>query len=83
MKVSLQELRDHFSKYVELLKKGETLLLCERNLPIGVLAPLAACAEVSRPAPGLFREQIFVDSDFFAADEPLSRSFEDAFLEMS
>jgi antitoxin (DNA-binding transcriptional repressor) of toxin-antitoxin stability system len=73
---NLHELKAHLSKYARRVKAGETVLVCERNKPIGEFRPLHANETPSpRPEPGLFRTQITITDDFFAADEELAGDF--------
>ena len=74
--VNLHELKAHLSEYARLVKNGETVLVCERNKPIGEFRPLQSSTVRQRPAPGLFRRQIKVTEDFFSADDELTGSFE-------
>ncbi|MCD5407572.1 MAG: type II toxin-antitoxin system prevent-host-death family antitoxin [Desulfotomaculum sp.] len=40
MEVGIREMRNHFSGYLIKVKKGETLIITERNIPIAKLMPL-------------------------------------------
>ena len=70
---NLHELKAHLSAYVRRVKDGETVIVCERNVPIGEFRPLSITPSPQRPAPGLFRDSIRLTDDFFAADQELEQ----------
>ncbi len=39
-RVNIQELKTHFSRYAQRVKRGETIVVCDRNKPFGELRPL-------------------------------------------
>ena len=75
--VNLHELKARLSHYTRLVKSGETVIVCERNVPIAELRPLQGqdLEPVQRPEPGLFKDQIGVGKEFFEADEVLIGDF--------
>ena len=73
--VNLYEFKTHFSEYARRVKEGETVILCERNVPIAEVRPIAKAKREPRPAPGLFRDDISVGADFFDADTEIARDF--------
>jgi len=77
-KVNLYEFKSHFSDYARRVKGGETVILCERNIPIAEIRPIVRTALERRPAPGRFRGQISVEDAFFDADAELARDFSSA-----
>lgn len=74
-KVNLYEFKSHFSEYARRVKEGETVILCERNVPIAEIRPIARANRELRPLPGLYREQISVGDDFFNADAEIEQDF--------
>jgi antitoxin (DNA-binding transcriptional repressor) of toxin-antitoxin stability system len=66
-KLNLHEVKTHLSRYLPLLKKGETILLCKQNVPIAEIRPLAPLYKVKRPI-GLAKGEFTVSPEFF---EPL------------
>jgi len=38
--VNIHDAKTHLSKYLELVAKGETIILCRRNIPIAELKPI-------------------------------------------
>ncbi len=73
--VNLYEFKSHFSDYARRVKEGETVILCERNVPIAEVRPIAKGTRTPRPAPGLFNDVISVDAAFFDADSEIERDF--------
>lgn len=73
--VNLYEFKSHFSEYARRVKEGETVILCERNVPIAEIRPIAKTHREPRPAPGLYREQITVGEAFFSADAEIEQDF--------
>ena len=66
-KLNLHEVKTHLSRYLPLLKKGETILLCKRNVPIAEIRPLSPLHKAKRPI-GLAKGEFTVSPEFF---EPL------------
>jgi antitoxin (DNA-binding transcriptional repressor) of toxin-antitoxin stability system len=73
--VNLDEFKSHFSEYARRVKEGETVILCERNVPIAEVRPTTKTTLTPRPAPGLFKEVISVDAAYFDADAEIERDF--------
>ena len=42
IKLNVHEAKTHLSYYLQKLKRGETILLCRRNVPIAEIRPLPA-----------------------------------------
>jgi antitoxin (DNA-binding transcriptional repressor) of toxin-antitoxin stability system len=40
MKLNLHEVKDQFSKYIELVESGETIIVCKRNIPVAEIRPI-------------------------------------------
>jgi antitoxin (DNA-binding transcriptional repressor) of toxin-antitoxin stability system len=73
--VNLYEFKSHFSEYARRVKEGETVILCERNVPIAEIRPISKKHRELRPAPGLYREQVSVGEDFFNSDAEIAQDF--------
>ena len=41
MKVNIHEAKTHLSKLAQRVKAGETIILCDRNVPFGELRPIS------------------------------------------
>ncbi len=67
IKLNIHEAKTHLSRYLEKLLKGETILLCKRNVPIAEIRPLPPRRKTRRPV-GLAKGELTVPPSFF---EPL------------
>ncbi len=79
IKLNIHEAKTHLSRYLERLKKGETILLCKRNEPIAEIRPLPAHPQRKRPI-GLAKGQLKISQDFF---DPLPKDIIQAFYNQS
>lgn len=74
IKVNTAEAKIHFSRYVRRVEKGETIVVCRRNVPIAEIRPI--------PKPPLEQRPVGIDrgmtlpSSFF---EPLPGELLDQF----
>jgi prevent-host-death family protein len=75
IRVSITEAKIHFSKYLRRVKQGETIVLCERNVPIGEIRPIKPESRADRPI-GLDKDRLTVPPSFF---QPLPDWLLDAF----
>ncbi len=64
IKLNIHEAKTHLSRYLEKLKKGETILLCKRNEPIAEIRPLPEQSNRKRPI-GLAKGQLTIPKEFF------------------
>ena len=67
IKLNIHEAKTHLSRYLELVAKGETILLCRRNVPVAEVRPIPKKPEKERPV-GLAQGKFEVPPAFF---EPL------------
>ena len=75
IKLNIHEAKTHLSRYLEKLKKGETILLCKRNKPVAEIRPLPAQTTRKRPI-GLAKGQLTIPKEFF---DPLPEEIIQAF----
>lgn len=75
IKLNIHEAKTHLSKYLAKLEKGETILLCRRNIPIAEIRPLPPESKKPRPI-GLGKGKFKVPPSFF---DPLPDDLIDAF----
>ena len=40
MRLNLHEVKDQFSKYIEMVESGETIVVCKRNIPVAEIRPV-------------------------------------------
>ena len=75
IKLNVHEAKTHLSRYLELIEKGETIILCKRNIPIAEIRPLPQGRKTRRPI-GLAKGQWKMTRKFF---DPLPSAITDAF----
>lgn len=75
IRLNIHEAKTHLSRYLAELERGETILLCKRNVPIAEIRPLPSRRHTPRPV-GLAKGRITVPDAFF---EPLPEELEEAF----
>lgn len=75
IRLNIHEAKTHLSRYLGKLARGETILLCKRNVPIAEIRPLPPHRKAKRPI-GLAKGKLKVPQDFF---EPLPAEFINAF----
>lgn len=74
IRINIHEAKTHLSKYAQKVKAGETVILCDRNVPFGEIRPF----ETDAPGPvrfGVSPWEFAIPDDF---DDPLE-SFESDF----
>lgn len=47
--LNINEIKTHFSSCMEKVGKGETVIVCKRNIPIAEIRPIAALPNKKRP----------------------------------
>lgn len=47
--ININEIKAHFSSYLARVSKGETLIICRRNVPIAEIKPIAHRPGKKRP----------------------------------
>ena len=57
--------RPHLSKYLNKVAKGETLLLCKRNVPVAEVRAIPSVRRKRRPALGLGKGEVVIHDSFF------------------
>jgi len=67
IKLNIHEAKTHLSRYLARLARGESILLCKRNIPIAEIRPIAPSRKAKRPL-GLAKGKVKVPPEFF---EPL------------
>ena len=75
IRLNIHEAKTHLSKYLAKVKRGETILLCKRNVPIAEIRPVKAENHQPRPI-GLDKGRLTVPKSFF---DPLPDWLLDAF----
>ena len=67
IRVNIHEAKTHLSRYLKRLARGESILLCKRNVPIAEIRPLPPQRKAERPI-GLAKGKFKIPPEFF---EPL------------
>jgi prevent-host-death family protein len=75
IRINITEAKRHFSNYLRRVKKGETIILCERNVPVAEIRPIKTESRQLRPI-GLDKGRFTVPASFF---DPLPDWLLDAF----
>lgn len=64
IKLNVHEAKTHLSRYLDRLEKGETIILCRRNVPIAEIRPIPQARKDRRPI-GLAKGQWKLPKAFF------------------
>lgn len=75
IRLNIHEAKTHLSKHLRRVKKGETIILCERNVPIAEIRPIKRENRGLRPI-GLDKGRLIVPENF---NDPLPDWLLDAF----
>ena len=75
IRLNIHEAKTHLSQYLDRLARGESILLCKRNMPIAEIRPLPPERRTQRPI-GLAKGAFQVPPPFF---EPLPDELTSAF----
>ncbi|MDZ4817175.1 MAG: hypothetical protein SGI71_13040 [Verrucomicrobiota bacterium] len=79
-KINIYEAKAHLSAYARRVKAGETIILCDRNVPFAEIRPLSKTGteNIGKVRKlGFLKGRVMSDSntDFFGADSELATSF--------
>ena len=77
IRLNIHEAKTHLSRYLGRLAKGETILLCKRNVPIAEIRPIKEAKKNNRPL-GLAKGEFCVPPEFH---EPLPSEIVDSFYD--
>lgn len=72
--ININEAKTHLSKYARLVKRGQVVILCDRNIPFAEIRPLKAESLLRRPF-GLAAGLIDVPADFNSPDPEIEALF--------
>ena len=75
VQLNIHEAKTHLSRYLKRVARGETIVLCRRNIPIAEIRPLPPVARSRRPL-GLAKGKFKIPKQFF---EPLPQKLLDGF----
>ncbi len=75
IRLNIHEAKTHLSRYLNRLLKGETIILCKRNVPIAEIRPLTQPSKTPRPI-GMYKGKVEILESFFEPlPEEITRSF--------
>lgn len=74
LKVNIAEAKARLSMYVESVERGETVVLCRRNVPVAEIRPIARLPRKERPV-GIDRGMRVPDSFFEPLPDEILRAF--------
>ena len=77
IKVNLAEAKTRLSQYLDSVERGETVVLCRRNVPVAEIRPLPRPLTEPRPV-GTDPDLVVPDSFFEPLPEDLLQAFEGA-----
>ena len=75
IKVNIHEAKTHLSRYLEKMAKGETIVICKRNVPIAEIRPIVQGRRSQRPI-GMAKDKFRIPPEFF---EPFPPEIVDSF----
>ena len=75
--INISEAKTHLSHYAKLVKAGQTIVLCDRNVPFAELRPLPDSNRAQKRPLGLLKGQCPVGKSFFDSDPEIESSFLD------
>jgi antitoxin (DNA-binding transcriptional repressor) of toxin-antitoxin stability system len=64
IKLNVHEAKTYLSRYLERLARGESIILCKRNIPIAEIRPIAKPRTAKRPV-GLAKGKFKLSRKFF------------------
>ncbi|MBF0491905.1 MAG: type II toxin-antitoxin system Phd/YefM family antitoxin [Deltaproteobacteria bacterium] len=68
-KLNIHEAKTHLSKYLPLIQRGETILLCKNGVPIAQITPLPKKKRSIEKLFGIAKDKVIDMSHF---DDPLT-----------
>ncbi len=75
IRLNISQAKTHLSKYLERVEKGETVVLCRRNVAIAEIRPLPKAPKKARPI-GIDRGMEVPQSFFEPLPEEVLKAFE-------
>ena len=75
IQLNISDAKTHLSKYLERVERGETIVLCRRNLPIAEIRPLTSSSAAPRPV-GIDRGMEIPPEFFEPLPDDVLRAFE-------
>jgi antitoxin (DNA-binding transcriptional repressor) of toxin-antitoxin stability system len=70
IKLNLHEVKTQFSKYIEMVEAGDTVVVCKRNVPVAEIRPIGK-TKARKPVLGSARGLVRIPANF---NEPLTEA---------
>jgi antitoxin (DNA-binding transcriptional repressor) of toxin-antitoxin stability system len=70
IKLNVHEAKTHLSRHLARVAKGESILLCKRNVPVAEIRPISPGRKKKRPI-GLAKGTFRIPPEFFEPLPPL------------
>ena len=74
IQVNIADAKAHLSKYLESVERGETVVLCRRNVPIAEIRPVRKRSQEPRPV-GIDRGMTVPESFFEPLPDDIMAAF--------
>jgi len=74
--ININEAKTHLSRYAKRVKAGETIILCDRNVPFAELRPLPPQKKPGIRRLGQLKGQCPVGHAFFESDQEVEDLFQ-------
>ena len=74
-RINIADAKAHLSQYIDGVERGETIVLCRRNVPVAEIRPLPQPLNEPRPV-GIYPGLVIPDSFFEPLPEDLLQAFE-------
>jgi antitoxin (DNA-binding transcriptional repressor) of toxin-antitoxin stability system len=79
-KINIHQAKTHLSRYAARVKAGETIVLCDRNVPFAEIRPLAPEPPRKKRKAGFYKGKIKIIGDWEEGDREVLKIFEEAGL---
>lgn len=73
--INIHEAKTHLSRYARMVREGETIILCDRNVPFAELRPLVTAKKGRKRRLGQLKGQCPVGKGFFDCDKEVASQF--------
>ncbi len=80
--ININEAKTHLSRYARMVKSGETIILCDRNIPFAEIRPIQKGVHHSKKRPlGRLKGKVeFNEASFWEADAEITEDFNDGII---
>jgi antitoxin (DNA-binding transcriptional repressor) of toxin-antitoxin stability system len=73
--ININEAKTHLSRYAKRIKAGETIILCDRNIPFAEIRPLTPKPSRQKRVLGQLKGKVHFNKAFFEADPSIEADF--------